>query len=44
MFCASTLISDPPSPSSVAPSAVNGGQSASSTPLPIGSRASSFSV
>src|SRR3954449_7718217 len=42
MFCASTLISEPASPSSVAASAVNGGHSASSTPLPIGNRASSL--
>src|SRR4051812_593530 len=38
MFWASTFTSDPPSASTVALSAVKGGQSASSTPLPIGSR------
>src|SRR3954454_8770521 len=41
MFCASTWTSDPPSASTVAASAVNGTDSASSTPLPIGSRDSS---
>src|SRR3954469_37821 len=41
MFCASTFTSDPPSASTVADRAVNGTQSASSTPLPIGSRDSS---
>src|SRR3954468_6395650 len=44
MFCASTFTSEPPRPSSVAASAVNGGQIATSTPLPSGSRASSFCV
>src|SRR4051812_8854173 len=38
MFCASTLTSEPPSASTVAARAVNGGHSASSTPLPIGRR------
>src|SRR4051812_9121560 len=42
MFWASTLISDSFNPSRAAVSAVNGGQIASSTPLPIGRRASSF--
>src|SRR5205085_258319 len=41
MFCASTWTSEPPSASTVAASAVNGAHSASSTPLPIGSRARS---
>src|SRR3954469_3148312 len=44
MFCASTFTSEPPRPSRVAASAVNGGQIATSTPLPSGSRASSFCV
>src|SRR3954463_15526322 len=44
MFCASTFSSEPPRPSTAAASAVNGGQTATSTPLPIGRRASSFWV
>src|SRR4051794_72366 len=40
MFWASTWTSEPPSASTVAASAVKGAQSASSTPLPMGSRAS----
>src|SRR4051794_1476206 len=44
MFWASTLISEPPRPSTVAASAVYGGHSATSTPLRSGSRASSFCV
>src|SRR3712207_3972689 len=42
MFCARTLISESFRPSSVAASAVNGAHSATSTPLPSGSFASSF--
>src|SRR3954451_18882318 len=42
MFCASTFTWESPSASRVAASAVYGGHTASSTPLPIGSRASSF--